>query len=221
MSAFGGPRARAPPLGNKPPSRSLSRSAPRNPSQYDRFFPSLYASSDVLHSLLIAFVIGSILVATNLGPSILVQPWDFPGEALRWSLDYLTPFLVASLGAVLANRKARLILVRCSTSAEPEGALDPRSLQYEGGEPLLERLKRAYMGVPAPFKSRISMTNEFACPACGATFPTESTLRDHGSTAHPMSTASSPHPSFNCKACGGHFHSEAELKQHAAQAHRM
>ncbi len=65
------------------------------------------------------------------------------------------------------------------------------------------------------------MTNEFACPACGATFPTESALRDHGSTAHPMSAASSPHPSFDCKACGGHFHSEAELKQHAGQAHRM
>ncbi len=65
------------------------------------------------------------------------------------------------------------------------------------------------------------MTNEFACPACGATFPTESARRDHGSTAHPMSAASSPHPSFDCKACGGHFHSEAELKQHAGQAHRM
>lgn len=65
------------------------------------------------------------------------------------------------------------------------------------------------------------MPNEFACPACGATFPNEAALRDHASKAHPMPATASPHPSFDCKACGGHFHSEVELKQHAAQAHRM
>ena len=65
------------------------------------------------------------------------------------------------------------------------------------------------------------MPNEFACPACGATFPTEAALRDHGSQAHPMPATSPPHASFDCKACGAHFHSEAELKQHGAQAHRM
>lgn len=65
------------------------------------------------------------------------------------------------------------------------------------------------------------MPNEFSCPACRATFPTEAALRDHGSKAHPMPAASPPHASFACKACGGHFHSEVELRQHAAQAHAM
>lgn len=65
------------------------------------------------------------------------------------------------------------------------------------------------------------MPNELACPACGATFPTETALRDHGSKAHPMPATPSPHLSFDCKACGAHFHSEAELRQHATQAHRM
>lgn len=117
MFPLGGPRTPPPPFGSGPSSRSLRRRAPRNPARHDRTFPSLYALSDVFHGLLIASVIGSILVATNLGLSTLVRPWDFPGESLQWTLDYLTPFLVASLGAVLANRKARLILVRCGTSA--------------------------------------------------------------------------------------------------------
>lgn len=116
MFPVGGPRTPPPPSGSRPSSRSLRRRAPWNPARRDRTFPPLYALSDVFHGLIIAVVIGSVLVAVNLGPSTLVRPWDFPGEFLRWMLDYLTPFLVASLGAVLANRKARLLLVRCGAS---------------------------------------------------------------------------------------------------------
>ena len=65
------------------------------------------------------------------------------------------------------------------------------------------------------------MPNEFACPACGAAFPTEAALHDHGSKAHPMPATSPPQAPCDCKASGARFHSEAELKQHAAQAHRM
>ena len=60
------------------------------------------------------------------------------------------------------------------------------------------------------------------CPACGAAFPNEAALREHGAQAHPMrAAAAAPHAAFDCKACGAHFHSEIELKQHGGQAHRM
>lgn len=65
------------------------------------------------------------------------------------------------------------------------------------------------------------MSSQFACSACGATFPTEAEMRQHGSTAHPMPAAPPSHASFDCKGCGTHFHTEAELKQHAAHAHPM
>lgn len=52
-------------------------------------------------------LVGSILVVINLGPSELIRPWALREDYLRFILDYAIPFLVASLGAVLANRKVR------------------------------------------------------------------------------------------------------------------
>lgn len=61
------------------------------------------------------------------------------------------------------------------------------------------------------------MPNEFACPACGAKFPTEAALHTHGATPHPMPPAPSAASPLECAACGGiRFHSEAEMHQHAA-----
>ena len=65
------------------------------------------------------------------------------------------------------------------------------------------------------------MPNEYVCKACGANFPNESGLREHGSKAHPMPGASPPQVDYACQACGAHFRSEAELGAHASQAHRM
>ena len=78
---------------------------------------SLYSSSDALHGVAIAAAVGSILAAINLGPTTVLRPWDFPAETLRLGLDYLAPFLVASLGAVLANRKTRAALRERETYA--------------------------------------------------------------------------------------------------------
>jgi uncharacterized C2H2 Zn-finger protein len=65
---------------------------------------------------------------------------------------------------------------------------------------------------------------ELNCPACGALFPNEAELRQHGGQAHanpPTTVAPAEHRDFNCAACGAHFHSEIELKEHGAKAHKM
>ena len=101
---------------------SSPRSEPRRwfsdvPERNPPAAPASYSRSDVLHGLVIAAAVGSILVAINLGPSTLLRPWEFPAESSRLALDYLTPFLVASLGAVLANRKTRVALRECDAGA--------------------------------------------------------------------------------------------------------
>ena len=55
------------------------------------------------HSLVIALVVGSVLVAINHGDALLGGHWQ---PALVWKipLTYLVPFLVASWGA-LANTR--------------------------------------------------------------------------------------------------------------------
>ena len=79
--------------------------------------PAPYSRSDIVHGLVISAVVGSLLTAINLGPLMLVRPWDFPAEAPRIALDYLIPFTVASLGALLANRKTRAVLRGCEADA--------------------------------------------------------------------------------------------------------
>ncbi len=69
--------------------------------------PALFATADLLRSLGIAAAVVSLLVAINLGPTVLLQPWSEPAAAGRYALDFVTPFLVASLGALLANRRFR------------------------------------------------------------------------------------------------------------------
>lgn len=65
------------------------------------------------------------------------------------------------------------------------------------------------------------MTPEFACPACGAHFPNEIALREHGSKMHPMPAAPPAPAGFACQACGARFASQAELMKHGAENHRM
>lgn len=74
------------------------------PSDRVRLTRGLYSRTDLVQSLLIALVVGSILVYVNLGPDELFQPWSAPGEYLRYFSDFLIPFVVASASAILANR---------------------------------------------------------------------------------------------------------------------
>ena len=58
---------------------------------------------------------------------------------------------------------------------------------------------------------------EFACPACGAKFPTQEALMEHGK----MHAASAPAQQFKCQACGATFATQAELQAHGKTAHPM
>ncbi len=66
------------------------------------------------------------------------------------------------------------------------------------------------------------MASEFRCPMCGATFPSEAALKQHGAM-HMGGSGGSPaaSPGFACAACGAHFATEAELKAHGAKSHPM
>ena len=113
-------------------------------------FRSLYGLADAGHSLLIAAVVGSILVAINLGVGPLLRPWEYPEKGVQWALDYLTPFLVASLGAVLANRKTR---ARCRGPA-PGPSDGPRGAAGRSTPSDLQPFERGYLGDPPPPPSR-------------------------------------------------------------------
>lgn len=59
--------------------------------------------------------------------------------------------------------------------------------------------------------------NSFECPACGATFSSESELGDHGKTH----MTSRPAQRLKCPACGASFTTEQELMEHKGKAHPM
>lgn len=113
-------------LGSTPPSTPRTLPSART-SAHLPSAPAPYSRSDAVHGAAIAAAVGSILAVINLGPSPWLRPWDFPSETPRLALDYLTPFLVASLGAVLANRKTRAALRGCGADgdhASPQGVYD-------------------------------------------------------------------------------------------------
>lgn len=63
-----------------------------------------YTIGDLRRCLLIAALVGTILVAINLGPGIFLEPRGDLVTAIRTALNYVVPFSVASVSALLANR---------------------------------------------------------------------------------------------------------------------
>ena len=60
----------------------------------------MYLSNDLKRCLLISAVVGTILVSINQGP-----PFFLAGRALvRVLMNYVVPFSVASMSAIMANR---------------------------------------------------------------------------------------------------------------------
>ncbi|MCA1813183.1 MAG: hypothetical protein LC624_04435 [Halobacteriales archaeon] len=65
---------------------------------------SAYTWADLRRSLVISAVVGTILVSINQGPRAFLAP---PAEVVvlsRMLLNYVVPFSVASVSALLANR---------------------------------------------------------------------------------------------------------------------
>ena len=79
----------------------------------------LYSSADFGRSLAIAAVVGIALILINEGPGASLGVGLGPGEESRIALDILTPFRVATVSAVLANR--RRAPFPSLSSAEPPG----------------------------------------------------------------------------------------------------
>ena len=62
---------------------------------------------------------GIALILINEGPAAFLEVGLGPREESRMALDFLTPFLVATVSAVLANR--RRVAFPSLSSAEPPG----------------------------------------------------------------------------------------------------
>ena len=67
----------------------------------------LYGSSSLKRCLLISAIVGTILVSINQGPAFFLAPRGGLDLLARVVLNYLVPFSVASVTAVMANRAHR------------------------------------------------------------------------------------------------------------------
>lgn len=63
-----------------------------------------YTRRDLERCLLISAVVGVVLVGINQGPQALVSSPSSLERLTRIALDFVVPFVVASVSAVLANR---------------------------------------------------------------------------------------------------------------------
>ncbi len=79
----------------------------------------LYSSADFGRSLAIAAVVGIALILNNEGRGAFLGVGLSPGEESRTAVDFLTPFLVATVSAMLANR--RRAAFPSPSSANPSG----------------------------------------------------------------------------------------------------
>ena len=66
-----------------------------------------YGSKDLKRCLLISAVVGTTLVSINQGPAFFLAPRSDLDTLARVVLNYLVPFSVASIGAIMANRAHR------------------------------------------------------------------------------------------------------------------
>lgn len=64
----------------------------------------LYSSVDLKRCLLISAVVGTILVSINQGPAFFLAPQGGLDTLARVLLNYLVPFSVATVSAMMANR---------------------------------------------------------------------------------------------------------------------
>ncbi len=64
----------------------------------------LYCSNDLKRCLLISAVVGTILVSINQGPAFFVARQGGPDTLVRVLMNYIVPFSVASMSAIMANR---------------------------------------------------------------------------------------------------------------------
>ena len=67
----------------------------------------LYGPSDLKRCLLISAIVGTLLVSINQGPGFFVAPRGELLVLLRVALNYVVPFSVASVSALMANRAHR------------------------------------------------------------------------------------------------------------------
>ena len=100
------------------PTEASSQGARRGQGVLRHRGQRLYSSADFGRSLAIAVVVGTALILINEGPGAFLGGGLVPGEESRMALDFLTPFLVATASAVLANRR-RVVFPPLSTAEFP------------------------------------------------------------------------------------------------------
>ena len=152
-----------------------------------------------------------------------------------WTLHLATGAVVGAVFGVLLAKVARLGLTTTGRALEL-GGIAGVAVFVVFFIPMMAMLMPALMGMPTMvggglvahviFGLVLGGVTSFAipksglsheCPACGATFATESELREHGK----VHLSSKPEQQFKCPACGATFATQQELREHNAKAHPM
>jgi len=67
----------------------------------------LYSSNDLKRCLLISAIVGTILVSINQGPALFLAPHGDLETLARVVLNYIVPFSVATISAMMSSRAQR------------------------------------------------------------------------------------------------------------------
>jgi len=67
----------------------------------------LYSSNDLKRCLLISAIVGTILVSINQGPAFFLAPHGDLETLARVVLNYIVPFSVATISAMMSSRAHR------------------------------------------------------------------------------------------------------------------
>jgi uncharacterized C2H2 Zn-finger protein len=149
-----------------------------------------------------------------------------------WTLHLVTGLVIGAIFGVLLAKVSRLGL-RTTSRALIFGGVAGIAAFAVFFIPIMAMLMPALMGMPTMVGGgfvahaifglvlggvtslAIPKNNSYQCPTCGATFETESELREHGK----VHMSSKPAQQFKCAACGATFATQQELMDHNEKAH--
>jgi uncharacterized C2H2 Zn-finger protein len=198
----------------------------------------------VLGGLIGALVVGAIALMMPI-PGTGGAPFFVAGAMLMgmgsmswvagWTLHLVTGLIIGAIFGVLLAKVSRL-WPKTTRSALALGLIAGVATFAVFFLPVMAMLMPALMGMPMmvaggfvahlTFGLVLGGVSSFAipktsasyeCPTCGATFDTESDLKEHGK----VHMSSTPTQQFKCPACGATFATQQELRDHNAKAHPM
>ncbi|HEV2138816.1 MAG TPA: C2H2-type zinc finger protein [Nitrososphaerales archaeon] len=152
-----------------------------------------------------------------------------------WTLHLVAGLVIGAIFGVLLAKVSRLGL-KTTGRALVLGGVAGLAAFVVSFIPMMTMLMPALMGMPTMVGGGLvahaifglvlggvtslaipKSSSSHQCPTCGASFETESELKEHGK----LHMSSKPTQEFKCPACGATFATQQELREHNAKAHSM